>query len=141
MLYIKKLMNKFIFLIIVSLLLSCKRKSEVENIFISEQNEYWNYKDCDEGHSLYFRFYEKGDYDTYLSKPMNESKGFDLFNDDGDLVSGLRTWSIKNDSTFVWDESEYKIEICTKDSIILTYFHYKEKDKKCKVTFRKVLDK
>lgn len=134
-------MNKIVFTVIVCFLLSCNRKSEIENVFISKQNEYWDYEDNCQSHGVYFRFNKKGDYDKYLSKPLNEGKGFDLFNNDGDVISGPRTWSIKNDSTFVWNNEDYKIEVCTKDSIILSYHHYKEKDKKCKVTFKKVLDK
>ena len=137
----KKLMNKLVFFLIICLLLSCGRKSDIENIFTSKQNEYWNYKDCDGDQSLYFKFNKKGDYDKYLSKPLNEGKGFDLFNNDGDLISGPRSWSIKNDTTFVWDNGVYKIEVCTKDSIILTYYRNYENNKKCKVTFKKVIDK
>lgn len=134
-------MSKLPLILLFILTFSCSKKSEIEDIFISKQNEYWDYDNNCQSHGVYFRFNKKGDYDKYLSKPMNEGKGFDLFNNDGDLISGPRSWSIKNDSTFVWDEAEYKIESCTNQKIILQYYDYKEKDKKCKVTFKKVLDK
>lgn len=134
-------MNKIMFILIMCLLLSCNRKSEIENIFITQKNEYWNYKDCDGNYSLYFKFNKKGEYDKYLSKPLKEGKGFDLFNNDGDVISAPRTWSVKNDSTLVWDKGVYKIEICVKDSIVLSYIRNYENNKKCKITFRKVIDK
>ena len=134
----KKLTTKLVIGSLLILLFSCSKKSEIENIFISNQDEYWDYKDDCEGHGVYFRFNEKGDYDKY-NRYIKD--GFTLFNNDGDVISGPRSWSIKNDSTFVWNNEDYKIEVCTKDSIILSYYHYKEKDKKCKVIFKKVLDR
>jgi hypothetical protein len=140
----KRLMNKLVILLALGLLFSCNKKSKLENIFIGGKKDYWNYKDnCQKEGSkgIYFKFNKKGDYDKYLSKPINEGNGFDLFNNDGDLMSDPRNWSIKNDSTFVWDGEDYKIERYTKDNIILSYYHYKEKNKKCIVTFEKVVDK
>ncbi len=131
-------MNKLIISILLISFFSCNKKSEIENIFISKQNEYWDYiNDC-QSHGIYFRFHKKGDYDKYNRDIFN---GFELFNNDGDLVSRKRTWSIKNDSIFVWHEAEYKIESYTEQKIILSYYHYKEKNKKCTVTFVKVIDK
>jgi hypothetical protein len=137
----EKLANKLTYFIILILFFSCSKKREIENIFITKKNEYWNYKDCDGGHSLYFKFNKNGSYDKYLSNPINEGKGFDLFNNDGDLLSGPRSWIIKNDSTFVWDKGVYRIEVCVKDSIVLSYNRNYENNKKCKITFRKVIDK
>ena len=135
---IKKSMNKPVFLLIVCLLFSCTKKAELENFFISNEKEYWNYKDCDGDHSLYYKFNKKGDYDKYNRDIYD---GFELFNNDGDLISGPRTWSIKNDSTLVWDKGVYKIEVCTKDSIILSYYRNYGNFRKCKISFKKVIDK
>ncbi|WP_281322568.1 hypothetical protein [Flavobacterium aestivum] len=137
----KKTTSKLIILLLLVLNFSCSKKRELESIFISKQNEYWSYDNDCQSHGVYFRFNKKGDYDKYLSKPINQGKGFDLFNNDGDLKSGPRSWSIKNDSTFVWNGEDYKIESCNTKKIILSYYHYKEKNKKCKITFNKVLDK
>lgn len=134
-------MNKIVIILSFSIMFSCNKKNELKTIFIAKQNEYWQYKDdCGSSH-VYFKFNKKKDYDKYLSKPINEGKGFDLFNNDGDLISGPRSWSIKNDSTFVWDKGDYKIEKCNTKQIILSYYHYKEKNKKCKITLNKVIDK
>ena len=122
------------------LLISCSKKREIENIFLCNKNEYWKYSDDCQSHGIYFRFHKKGDYDKYLSKPINDGKGFDLFNNDGDVKSGPRSWSIKNDTSLVWDKGNYKIESSNQQKIILTYFHYKEKNKKCTVTLEKVID-
>ncbi|GGC96675.1 hypothetical protein GCM10011508_24920 [Flavobacterium lutivivi] len=131
-------MNKIVVLVIMSLLFSCGKKREIENIFISKDNEYWDYDDTCQSHGIYFRFNEKGDWDKYNRDIFD---GFELFNNDGDLISDARTWSIKNDSIFVWNDEDYKIESYSKEKIVLTYYHYKEKDKKCTVTFTKVIDK
>lgn len=133
----KKLIIKLVLVSLLVLFFSCSKKREIESIFITQKNEYWNYKDCDGGHSLYFKFNEKGDYDKY-NRYIKD--GFTLFNNDGDLISGPRSWSIKSDSTFVWDKGLYKIEVCTKDSIVLSYNRNYENYKKCKITFKKVLD-
>ena len=136
--HIKKSTNSLVLLLLLFLIFSCSKRSEIENIFISKQNEYWDYNNDCQSHGVYFRFNKKGNYDKY-NRFIND--GFELFNNDGDLLSSPRSWSIKNDSTFVWDKEEYKIEVCTKDRIILSYYHYKENNKKCKITFKKVLDK
>jgi hypothetical protein len=133
----KKLTTKLVIGALSVLLFSCNKKRDIENIFITQKNEYWNYKDCDGGHSLYFKFNKKGDYDKY-NRYIKD--GFSLFNNDGDVISGPRRWSIKNDSTFVWDKGVYKIEVCAKDSIILSYNRNYENNKKCKITFKKVVD-
>lgn len=124
----------------IFLLVSCSKKSEIENIFTCDNNEYWDYINDSQSHGIYFRFNEKGDYDKYNRDIFT---GFELFNNDGDIVSlkSERTWSVKNDSTFVWHGEEYKIESYNEQKIVLTYYHNKEKNKKCTVTFVKVLDK
>lgn len=134
----KKLRSKLLILLLLILNLSCSKKNDIEKIFISKQNEYWQYEDDCQSHGIYFRFNKKGDYDKY-NKYTND--GFELFNNDGDLISGSRSWSIKNDSIFVWNNENYKIKSCNDKKIILTYYHYKEKNKKCRITFTKVFDK
>lgn len=136
---IKRLkMNKFLFLFALFLFLSCSKKRENENFFITKNNEYWDYDDTCQNRNIYFRFNKNGSWNRYNKDIFD---GFEIFNRDGDLLSTQRTWSIKNDSIFVWDNEEYKIETCTKDSIILTYYHYEDKNRKCKVTLKKVIDK
>ncbi|TCN49912.1 hypothetical protein D0809_24115 [Flavobacterium circumlabens] len=125
-----------LFGILVLIVLSCNRKSEIVNIIRTNNNEYWKYKNtCGGGRGLYFKFNNNGQYDKY-SKYIND--GFELSNNDGDLISDKRTWSVKNDSVFILDSEEYEIESYTSKQIILTYYHYKEKNKKCKVTLIKV---
>ncbi|KIA97078.1 hypothetical protein [Flavobacterium sp. KMS] len=131
-------MKKIVILICLSIQFSCTKQNELKTIFIAKENEYWQYKDDCQSHGVYFKFNKKGDYDKY-NRFING--GFDLFNNDGDLISGPRSWGIKNDSTFVWDDEDYKIEKCNPKQIILSYYHYKEKNRKCKITLNKVLDK
>lgn len=129
-------MNRKLILLAFVILLSCVKNIELENTFITKQNEYWQYENaCGGGRGIYFKFNNDGTYDK-INRFIND--GFVLFNNDGDLISGPRSWSIKNDSTFVWDNGEYKIEKCNSQQIILSYYHYKEKDKKCLITLSKV---
>jgi len=108
--------------------LSCSKKREIETIFIANDNEYWEYRDyCHNTAGIYFQFRENGSHDKYLRSYV----GFDLFNNDGDLISGPRTYSILNDSIFVFDKQEYKIERITNEEILLSYYHYKIKERKC----------
>jgi hypothetical protein len=124
------------------LLISCK-KSQIENTLICNKGEYWEYANNCGSYGVFFKFHKNGTFDKYLSKPISEGKGFDLFNNDGDVISlkSNRTWSMQKDSTFIWGKGRYKIRSCNQQKIVLTYFHYKEKNKKCTVTFVKVIDK
>ncbi len=131
-------MSKSIFLFIICLFFSCNKEREIQNIFICKQGEYWDYVNDCQSHGVYFRFNQKGDYDKYNRDIID---GFELFNNDGDLLSEPRSWSIKNDSTFVWNNEDYKIETYTNDSIVLYYYEDETMNKKCKITFRKVIDK
>lgn len=116
--------------------LSCSKKSEIEEQFVASKNDYWQYKNycSNNGRGIYFQFKENGSYDKYLQY-INE--GFSLFNNDGDLQSGPRTWSIKNDSIFLLDNGTYKIEKTSKNEILLSYYHHEIKDKKCYVRLSK----
>ena len=117
--------------------LSCSKKSEIETIFIANNNEYWEYRNyCHNTAGIYFQFRKNGSHDKYL----NSYVGFDLFNNDGDLECGPRTWSIKNDSVFLWDKGIYKIEKITNKEIILSYYHYKIKEKNCFIRLSKWVD-
>jgi len=132
----KKLTTRLMIGALLIMFFSCSKKRELENTFITQQNEYWDYNDNCEGHGNYFRFNKDGSHDKYNGFIDGS---FELFNNDGDVISGPRTWSIKDDSTFVWDKEEYKIESCNKKKIILSYYHYKEKNKKCTVILTKVI--
>lgn len=125
-------------LIICNLIIftSCNRKRAIEQIFITKEKEYWKYKDNCQSDGIYFKFNATGDYDKYL-RYIND--GFTPFNDDGDLLSGRRSWSIKNDSTFVWNENECKIELLSNEKIILYYAGQENQD--CRIFLLKVVDK
>ena len=119
-------------IIVVFLQISCSKEAKIENVFTTSKNEYWKYKNSCGSHGIYFRFNEDRTYDKY-NKYIND--GFELFNDDGDLISGSRTWSIKNDSIFIWNKAEYKIKSYSSSKIILIY-----DDGKCQVTLLKDID-
>lgn len=121
--------------LLIFLCCSSSKKNEIKSIFIANSKEYWKYNDyCLDTRGIYFQFKNNGSHDKYI---LYSDEGFHLFNDDGDLLSGPRTWSIKNDSTFVFDEEEYKIEKIKNNEILLSYYHYKVKDKKCYVKLTK----
>lgn len=114
---------------------SCNKKNKIESIFIANKNEYWAYKDyCYDNSGNYYQFKEDGIYDCYLGYAK---EGFRLFNNDGDIVNDSRTWSVKNDSTFVWYRGSYKIEKISKKEILLSYYHHEIKDKKCYIRLSK----
>ncbi|OXB05105.1 hypothetical protein B0A81_15475 [Flavobacterium plurextorum] len=129
---------KIIIALFVLLSISCSKKSEIELIFIASINEYWSYKDdCLGTKGIYFQFKENGTHDKYL---LHIDDGFSLFNTDMGGGNDVRTWSIKNDTTFVFDNEEYKIEKISDEEILLSYYHYKIKNKKCFVRLRKWVD-
>ncbi|WPO80746.1 hypothetical protein [Flavobacterium sp. KACC 22761] len=133
-------MNKFkiVVLILVQLCVSCSKKNEIESMFVTSKNEYWKYQDyCWNNKGVYFKCNKNGSSDKYR---FNTDEGFLLFNTDGDLEIIGSSWSIKNDSTFVFDNEEYKIEKISNKEILLSYYHYKIKDKKCFVKLTKWVD-
>ncbi len=121
---------------LLALLVSCTNKSKIESIFLAHKNEYWSHQDyCFNTAGNCFQFKEDGIYDIYLA--FNDSVGFRLFNNDGDVINDSRTWSIKNDSTFVWDKGIFKIEKLSKSEILLSYYDDTFKGKKCYVRLSK----
>lgn len=127
-------MNKIIIILLLLCCISCSDNDKIKSVFVANKNEYWECMNYCHDSRTYFQFKDNGTYDAYL---LYAKEGFHLFNDDGDLISVSRTWSIKNDSTFVWDKWNYKIEKMSKNEILLSYYHYKIKNKKCYARFSK----
>lgn len=119
------------------LLFSCNKKDELKNTFISKKNEFWSYENNCGSHGIFFKFNDDGTYDQF-NRYVHE--GFNLFNNDGDIVSGQRIWNIKSDSIFSWDNEDYLIKSYNSKVIILTYIHSKEKNRECLITLKKVID-
>jgi len=131
-------MNNLLSFFVAILFFSCNSKDSLEQIFITAPNEFWRYEDSCQSHGVYFKFYKDGHYDKYISKPTGEGKGFQLFNNDGDLISDVRTWNVKNDSVFTWEGANYDVEKGNKQQIILHYKDGKKND--CSIIFTKIID-
>lgn len=130
-------MSKTFIWITIIIIISCSNNNFEKNIICTD-NEYWKYiDDCYKPKGLYFKFKKDYTCDRYLSKPINEGKGFYLFNKDGDIEFEDNSWGVKNDSTFLWGDG-YKIESFKKDTVILSFKYLK--NKKCNVTLVKVYD-
>ncbi|OXB05106.1 hypothetical protein B0A81_15480 [Flavobacterium plurextorum] len=126
---------KIIITFFVLLCISCSKKSEIESIFITSENEYWAYRDyCWNSKGNYYKYNKNGTCDKFA---LYTHEGFVLYNNDGDDEFIGSSWSIKNDSTFVFNYEEYKIEKISNQEILLSYYHYKIKDKKCFVRLTK----
>ncbi|WPO80745.1 hypothetical protein [Flavobacterium sp. KACC 22761] len=133
-------MNKFriAIMLLVTLCISCSKKSEIESIFTTSKDEYWHYRDyCLNTKGNYYKYNKNGIRDKYS---LYINKGFVLANIDGDYEEINIPWSIKNDSTFVVNNGEYHIEKISNEEILLSYYHYKIKDKKCFVKLTKWVD-
>jgi hypothetical protein len=129
--------NKWI-IILALLFFSCSKESQIESLIIGHKNEYWAFKDdCSNTKGIYFQYNQDGSSNKYL---LHIDDGFSLFNNDGDLQNGQRFWSLKNESVFVYDSEEYKIEKITNKEIILSYLHYQSKSKKCFIKLTKWID-
>ena len=126
-------------MLLLILSVSCSKKNEIESIFICDKNEYWEHQDyCYNTGGNCYHFKKNGTCDLYLKfidKPF-----FRLFNHDGDVIRDPEPWSIKNDSTLVWDEGVYKIEKLSRREILLSYYHYELKGRKCFVRLIKYID-
>jgi len=117
---------------------SCSKKNEIESIFIAGKNEYWQaYDYCSTGSNCY-HFKKNGTCDLYMMSI--EKPFFRLFNHDGDVINDPEPWSVKNDSTLLWHEGVYKIEKLSRREILLSYYHYEIKGRKCFVRLTKWVD-
>ncbi|WP_264535763.1 hypothetical protein [Flavobacterium sp. N1736] len=105
---------------------------------MTNKNEYWQYRDyCWNTKGIYFRYNKDGSSNQYF---LHINDGFTLYDKNGTLRNGSALWSIKNDSTFVFDDLEYKIEKITNKEILLSYYNPEFKDKKCFVKLSKWID-
>ncbi|MGO4772857.1 hypothetical protein ACEN2I_14440 [Flavobacterium sp. W22_SRS_FK3] len=129
-------MNKLIIILLTILSISCTKRDKIESVFITNNIEYWECIDYCYNSRTYFQFKDNGTIDAYL---LYTKEGFRLFNNDGDLINDPGTWSIKNDSTFIWNKEVYKIEKLAKNEILLSYYHYEIKDKKCYIRLSKLI--
>ncbi|MFK7004693.1 hypothetical protein BWK63_04145 [Flavobacterium covae] len=123
-------------LILLLFCISCNERKSLADYITTRENEYWRWEDnCQQSSSVYFTFDKDGVFNKYL-KYLKE--GFVLYNKDTDVQEEDRTWSIKNDTIFVWRHQEYKIISYNDNEISLTYNHYKTKDI-CKIKLIKEL--
>jgi len=123
-------------MLLLILSVSCSKKNEIESIFISDKNEYWLAHDyCNNSGGNCYQFKKNGTSDLYLM--FVDRPFFRLFNSDGDVINDPEPWSIKNDSTLVWHDGVYKIEKLSRREILLSYYHYDIKGRKCFVRLSK----
>ena len=127
-------MNKIIIILLMVLSVSCIKKNEIESIFIGDKDAYWvHHYYCYNTGGNCFRFNENKSYDRFLRSNVD----FRISNNEGDLMRDPGTWSIKKDSTFVWDEGIFKIEKLSKKEILLSYYRNDLKGIKCFVRLSK----
>lgn len=128
-------MNKFCMIFLFFILLSCNKKNKSETILIATKGKYWQYQNSCGSHGVNFHFNEDGTYDKYN---RFIDKGFVLFNNDDDLISGKRSWTLVNDSILKWDGLNYKIVSISEKKIILSYLNNQKTT--CRVLLIKVSD-
>lgn len=113
-------------LIVLLFYISCNEKKNLSNCIITRENEYWRWEDsCQQSSSVYFTFDKDGSFNKYLKYLKGD---FILYNKDADVQEEDQTWSVKNDTTFVWKHQEYKIINYSPNEINLNYNHYKTKN-------------
>jgi len=124
-------MNKIIIMLLLILSVSCSKKNEIESIFIADQNEYWqDYDYCYNTGGNCYKFKKNGTCDLYMMF-SSDKPFFRLLNHDDDVINDPEPWSVKNDSTLLWNEGVYKIEKLSRREILLSYYHYDIKGRKC----------
>ncbi|MEE1897964.1 hypothetical protein V1389_06440 [Flavobacterium rakeshii] len=114
----KKKINKFILVLFYIILVGCSGKTK-EDYLINGKDDYWEeYDEIQSGKmgQIYYKFYSNGTYDRYRTNLNNE---YILFNDDGDLLSERRTWSVSEDSILKWGEHRLDIVDYNDNTIIL----------------------
>jgi hypothetical protein len=132
--------NKLLLVFLLALLVSCTKKSKIEDVFITPKDYYWQWSSTcyDYGCSgINYQFEEGGyshryDFSIKEGYTLNEGEG-------GDLIILPEKWFIKNDSTLVWGRSTYKIDHIDRTVIVLSYFSTKNKKEKCSIRLLKVV--
>ncbi len=104
----------YIFIIVITFL-SCSKTNSIEDTFVTGQNEYWTYYSQGQSGYMYFKFHKDKTYDKY-------ERDLSLFNNDGDLISGNRNWSVSKDSIFTWGAHKYDLISCNEKAIVIMYF-------------------
>ncbi|RZK51736.1 MAG: hypothetical protein EOO87_16930 [Pedobacter sp.] len=92
---IRKIFKGQVLAAMLLILWSCSKS--VNNSPITKSHEYWRYDDQQDAGfgSVFYKFHNNGSYDRYTKKISGE---YSLYNDDGDVESEHRKWSISNDS-------------------------------------------
>lgn len=98
----------------------------MDSCIVNGVNDYWLvYDEAEPGYlgGAYYKFYSNGTYDRYRTNLNNE---YILFNDDGDLLSERRTWSVSEDSILKWGEHSLDI-IDYNDNTFILYLNRQDR--------------
>ncbi|MFB9108964.1 hypothetical protein [Flavobacterium gyeonganense] len=133
--------NKLLYLVFLTLLISCTKKNKIEAIFITPKDHYWQWSNTQQYNvgcgEINFKF-EKNGYSHRYN--FNFKKGYILHEGQyDDIIIGPKKWYLKNDSTLVWDNLEYKIEHIDNTVIMLSYFLPSDKKQQCWTRLLKVV--
>lgn len=122
---------KLVSMFLIFSLISCDKKNNIENIFVTPKDYYWQYSDTRDYSigcgMINFRFDKQGfshKYDFSVKKGYILNEG--LQGSDIEIIA--KKWLLKNDSTFVWDGVIYKIEHI--DNTVIVLLHSTPKDNK-----------
>lgn len=134
--------NKLLLMLLLSIFISCSKKSKMEDVIITSKDYYWQYSDTRDYSigcgMINFRFDKDGYSHRY---DFNVKKGY-ILNEGlqgSDIKINPEKWYIKNDSTLVWGNIDYKIEHIDRTVIVLTYFLPKNKKRQYWIRLLKVV--
>ena len=114
--------TKLLIVLLVVVSASCTKKNKLEDIFITPENQYWQYSNTKQYDlscgSINFQF-DKNGYSHRYNFSVKE--GYTLLEGEAsDLIISPVKWAVKNDSTFVWGHFTYKIEHINRTVIVLS---------------------
>lgn len=124
-------LNKFIFfivpLLIVSISCKSKRYKEIEYLLAGDEYKYWRLDSIDSPSE--FCYYRNYTYDRFFfnQKLKTRHKSGNPYGDD--VLIGLNTWGIINDSTILMNENiNYLILSLTENHVVLLNKTVKDKE-------------
>nr|WP_315158604.1 hypothetical protein [uncultured Flavobacterium sp.] len=110
--------NKIYILFLFTILVSCNKKTTMEEVLISKPDEYWAYYNAN---SSIFAYYKLGKDKISQRYEINSKNKFYKYEGEGDLVEIAQKWNVSQDSILRFDGTTYDVISCKENVVVLYY--------------------
>lgn len=133
--------TKLLLLFLLLFLFSCSKKDNLEDIFITSKDYYWQYNNSCYVEDVYSRINFKFGEDGYSHRyDFSVNEGYTLKEGGtSDIPVEPEKWHITKDSTLLWGGFKYKILHIDRTIIVLQYIDARDKKTECRIRLLKVV--